>query len=152
MSSAIALLVDLVVFGLLMYRQVSVRQVRSGRLPMVLAGLGLLEIASYGQHDRLAPVAMALLVASLVIGAALGAIRATTVRIWYQNGLLVRQGTWLTVLLWLVSVGIHLGTGELVSRPMQAVLSVGTLLYLGVTLGAQQLVIGVQARRMARTA
>lgn len=148
MATVTALLVDLVLFGLVIYRQVSVRPVRASRLWLILAAVGVVELASYGQHNKLAPLAVAALAGSLVVGAVLGGVRAVTVRIWYRDGVPVRQGTWVTVLLWLVSVGIHLGAGALLSGPTRTLLEVGTLLYLGVTLGTQQLVIGAQARRI----
>lgn len=51
---------------------------------------------------------MAFIAASLAAAILLGALRATTVRLWIKDGRVVRQGTWLTVILWLISVGSHL--------------------------------------------
>ena len=52
------------------------------------------------------PVAtvFAALAGSLVLAAITGAIRAMTVRVWIQGGQALRQGTWITALLWIVSL------------------------------------------------
>ena len=55
---------------------------------------------------------------------------------------MLRQGTWVTMALWIVGVAIHALVGAL------ADISDSTLLlYMGITLGAQQLVVQARARQ-----
>ena len=86
------------------------------------------------------PSLILILGALLVFDAAgLGAVRALTVRLWRSGGVVLRQGTWVTMVLWVVGAGVHALVGALAN------ISDSTLLiYLGVTLAAQQLVL--QAR------
>lgn len=49
-----------------------------------------------------------------MLAAITGAIRAMTVRVWIQAGQALRQGTWITAVLWVVSLGVHLGYDYLV--------------------------------------
>ncbi|HME66295.1 MAG TPA: hypothetical protein VKG61_15525 [Streptosporangiaceae bacterium] len=51
----------------------------------------------------------AALAGSLVLAAITGAIRAMTVRVWVEASQALRQGTWITALLWVVSLDAHLG-------------------------------------------
>jgi hypothetical protein len=55
----------------------------------------------------------------------------------------MRQGSWVTVLLWLLAVGLHL-----VVDSGNGVGGATLLLYLGLTLGTQQVVVQWRARRM----
>lgn len=74
----------------------------------------------------------------------LGALRALTVRIGSgDDGQAWRQGTWWTIVLWVVGVAAHV-----IAEGASDVGSASALLYLGVTLAAQRLVLN--ARRSAR--
>lgn len=53
-----------------------------------------------------------------------------------KEGRLARQGTWVTVVLWLVTVPLHLGL-DTVNGVGQASL----MLYVGLTLGVQQILV-----------
>jgi len=145
-TSLPAIVIGLAVLVLLLYRQVMVRPVSGGwRLPGLLSVIGLVELLSYVQHHRLASSAVAVIVGSLAAGVLLGALRATTVRIWLKDGQLVRQGTWLTILLWIVSIGIHLAGSSLLHGAAATADLDATLLFLGVTLTAQYLVLSARA-------
>jgi hypothetical protein len=72
-------------------------------------------------------------------------VRALTVRLWRNGDLVLRQGTWVTMALWIVGVAIHALVGAL------ADISDSTLLlYMGITLGAQQLIVQARARQPER--
>jgi hypothetical protein len=43
------------------------------------------------------------------LAAITAAIRAVTVHVWIDAGQALRQGTWITAILWIVSLGLHLG-------------------------------------------
>lgn len=144
---------DLVVGALvllyLLYRQLRVRAVRSTLvLPAVLALLGLYELSKYTGPHPLSHTAIAILVFSLLVFAiGLGAARAWTIKLWVAGGQVMRQGTWVTVVLWIVAVGLHLAVDS-ASR----VGSVSLLLYLGLSLGAQQLALRWRASHLGLAA
>jgi len=80
-------------------------------------------------------------------------IRAATVRVWVDGGQAWRQGSWLTAVLWIVSLGAHLGYDYLVEgKGAKAGLgSASLLLYFGVTFTIQRLILMARAQRIADT-
>jgi hypothetical protein len=145
MGTAAALLIDAVILALLLYRQLTVRPLSDGRFSVILLVIGLAELVSYGQHHRLTGSVLAFLAASLAVSVLFGVVRAVTVRIWRQDGRVLRQGSWLTALLWLVSIGSHFAIGAILPGSAAAAAGAATLAFLGVTLGAQQLVLQARA-------
>ena len=145
------LLIGLVVLAFILYRQLQARPVRdSMRLPPIVAIIGVVQLVQYGHHGTGVAVALA---GSLVLAAVFGAIRAPTVRVWVDGGQAWRQGTWLTAVLWVVSLGVHLGYDYLVEgKGSQSGLgSASLLLYFGVTFTIQRLILQASARRIADT-
>jgi hypothetical protein len=145
-SAALGLVVGLIVLALLLYRQLRVRAVQSTLvLPGVLALLGLFDLSNYVNHHPLSTTAIATLLFSLLVFAiGLGVARAWTVRLWMAGGQAMRQGTWLTVVLWLAAVGLHLAVDS-----TSKVGAASLIFYLGLSLGAQQLAVRWRARHMA---
>lgn len=144
-SVAFDLGVGVLVLLYLLYRQLRVRAVRSTLvLPAVLALLGLYELSKYAGPHPLSDRAIAILVFSLLVFAiGLGAARAWTIKLWVASGQVMRQGTWVTVLLWVVAVGLHLAVDSATK-----VGSVTLILYLGLSLGAQQLALQWRVRHL----
>ncbi|WP_125686139.1 hypothetical protein [Levilactobacillus fujinensis] len=71
---------------------------------------------------------------SLVSAVVFALLRAWSYRFWVNtDGYVMRQGNWLTLVLWLVGIGIHLGVDRLWTGS-----SVTLMLYLGVTLLVQR--------------
>lgn len=70
-------------------------------------------------------------------------MRALTVRLWLDAQGVLRQGTWVTVVLWLVGLGIHEGVDAVAHIPAAT-----TLLYVGVTFLAQLFVLQTRISRM----
>ncbi|HUA95957.1 MAG TPA: hypothetical protein VMB82_10565 [Acidimicrobiales bacterium] len=145
MTFAIAL--DVVIVALVLYRQRMVRRVwprLSLRLAGVLAVIGLIELLSYTASRHLSGAVIGVLVLSFVVGAvALGALRAASVRIWRVNNAVLRQGTWLTMGLWALSLALHFGAEwwiHALGGPT-GVASASLLLWLGVTYGVQNAVV-----------
>lgn len=136
--------VSVAVLVYVLYRQRQVRALRTAFvLPLVLAAVGLLNVVSDVRVHPLSLGQVAVLVAVFAgdsIG--LGAARACTVRLWHQDGRVVRQGSWLTVGLWLAGVAVH--ESVLAVARMD---SSSLLLYLGFTLAAQRLVLAARAAR-----
>jgi hypothetical protein len=87
--------------------------VLSLRLPIVLGGIGLINLLSYTDtHHHITTGDWLFVLATFVVGAGLlGAIRAFTVQIWTSNNWVVRQGSWLTMGLWALSLGLHFVSG-----------------------------------------
>ncbi len=127
-----------------LYRQRQVRVLQTKLLlPCVLGVVGLASVLSDAKSHPL-PAGQAGVLVALLVGDAggLGALRAFTVRLWRGQGQVLRQGSWLTVALWLVGVGVH--EGALAAAYID---SSSLLLYVGLTLGAQRLVLDIRAGR-----
>jgi hypothetical protein len=145
------------VLGWLLSRQVRRRAIgrpaggrrRSGQAGWVLIAVGAVELFAFARLHPLPASAVGILLVSFLFGLGLGVVRAHTVRIWYADGGLYRQGTWLTVLLWLVGTGGHLAGGELIGAaggPAGAG-SATMLLYLGLAVSVQTFFIRRRVRR-----
>jgi hypothetical protein len=150
-TDVVNLLIGLAVLALILYRQMQARPLRAGmRLPLILAIIGVVELTQFLQHQRHGTAVIAALVGSLVLAAVFGAVRALTVRLWMQGGQAWRQGTWLTTVLWLVSLGVHLGYDYLVDgKGSQAGVGTASLtLYFAVTYTVQRLVLQRRAQRI----
>jgi hypothetical protein len=163
-----SLLIDLAVLALILVRQVRPRPLSNGVvLVLVLGVLGLAETGAFlfGQHqfgqfvtghDRHLTMAvpdgrMVIVAAagSLLLAAVTGALRAPSVRLWRQDGQIWQRGTALTVVLWLVSLGLHLGYDALVTRGSDAGFGDATLmLYFAVSIAAQRAVLTARARQL----
>jgi hypothetical protein len=119
---------------------------------VILGIIGLIELIQYldkGHHGTKVWVA---LVGSLVIAAVFGALRAVTVRVWLEGGQAWRKGNWLTAVLWVVSLGVHLGYDYLVDGKGSQSSGIGSaslLLYLAVTFLIQNLILQARAQRIA---
>ncbi|MGO8892923.1 MAG: hypothetical protein ACLQB1_25010 [Streptosporangiaceae bacterium] len=114
-TTGVDLLIGLAVLALILYRQLQVRPVRDTmRLPLIIAIIGVVQLTQFLQHGHHGPGVFVALAGSLVIAAVFGAIRAATVRVWVDGGQAWRQGSWLTAVLWIVSLGAHLGYDYLV--------------------------------------
>jgi hypothetical protein len=149
------LIIGILVIALVLYRQLATRRLRETyRLSIILAAIGIVEFANFlsGHPTDDGGIAVAV-VGSLVIAAVLGGVRALTVTVWRDpGGQLLRKGTWLTALLWIISFAAHLGydylvAGHITGKNGGNVGDATVLLYLVVTLTIQQLVL---LRRVAR--
>lgn len=140
-TSLTSLGVTLLVLAWLLYRQRQVRVFRPSfgvSLILIVAGIGVL---GGGGANGLGSTGRDVVLGALLVGdaAGLGAVRALTVRLWRSGQGVVRQGSWWTMGLWVVGFGIH-ALVDAIAGISESTL----LLYLGVTLAAQQLVL--QAR------
>ena len=165
-----SIVIDLVALAWLLTRQVRARPLKqSYTLPLILAVVGLFEFGAFlmggGQqfasflkgHRSFAtiPDARTVLLAvagSLVLAIVTGAIRAPTVRLWWQDGQYWRKGTWVTLTLWIVSLGAHLGYDALIAHGTgKAAIGDSTvLLFFAVSLTAQRVILTSRARRIPR--
>ena len=150
MSSAnlTSLIIGIAVLALVLSRQLMTRRLsESYRLSVILALIGIAEFANFlsGHPNDDGGIAAAV-VGSLVLAAAFGVARALTVRVWRENGQLLRRGTWLTALLWILSLAAHLGYDYLVAGHVTGknggnVGDATIILYLVVTLTVQRFIL-----------
>jgi hypothetical protein len=155
-GTAVEVVVGIAILALVIYRQLAVRRVRENyRLVIILAIIGIFELSNFlsssGHSMSSDKIALAL-AGSAVLAALMGVLRALTVKIWRGgDGQLLRQGTWLTGALWLVAVVLHLGFDALVAGGFTTkgpnIGNATIVLYLAVTLGAQQAVLLRRADR-----
>ena len=153
-TDVVNLLIGLAVLAFILVRQMQVRPVRANfRLPLILAVIGVVELTQFLQHNKHhdTAVVFAALGGSLALAAITGAIRAMTVRVWINAGQALRQGTWLTAVLWIVSLGVHLGYDYLVDGkgPQSGLGTASLTLYFAVTYTIQRLILQAKAQRIA---
>ncbi|MEW2500324.1 hypothetical protein ACQPXB_02075 [Amycolatopsis sp. CA-161197] len=153
MSNTVNILIGLVVLAWLCWRQTQKRLVREDRKPtvlLILAVLGVVSLASFFKGTTPGTPAVLLLIGSLVVAALFGLVRAYTVRLWRADSQLWRQGTWLTVVLWVVAIAVHIGLDFVIdaNSPAKGLGSASILLYLAVSLGAQRLVVQSRANHV----
>jgi hypothetical protein len=141
-----AIALDVLVALYILSRQRRIRSVPrrlSLRFPVVVGVIGLIDLLSYSDTHHPSHHDYLWLLATLVVGGLLlGAIRALTVKIWTSNSWVVRQGTGLTMALWVVSLVLHFLGGIGAQHAGAANLEASSfLLYLGLTYGVQNFVV-----------
>jgi hypothetical protein len=142
---------DVLIAFYVLSRQLRIRlvpRVLSLRLPIVLGIIGLIDLLGYTDNHHVTGGDWAWVLATLAVGAlALGAIRAFTVRVWTSNDWVVRQGTRLTMGLWVLSLALHfvsdVGAAHSGAGNFEAA---SFLLYLAITYGVQNYVVHRRAR------
>jgi len=125
-----------------------VPRVLSLRFPIILGVIGLINLFAYTDNHHVTGTDYVWVLATLVVGALiLGAIRALTVKIWTSNEWVVRQGTWVTMGLWALSLALHfLGDAGASHSGAGNFEASSFLLYLAVTYGVQNYVVHRRAR------
>ncbi len=112
MSGMVNALVILAVIGVVIARQLTPRQVGSGRWWLIPAVLVVLAIRDGGglidAHHQ--DAAVALLGAELIVGALMGLLWATTTRVWTDaEGKAWAQGTKASIGVWLLGIAARIG-------------------------------------------
>jgi hypothetical protein len=153
-SDVVSLVIGLAVLALVLYRQLATRRLsESYRLSIILAVIGAVQFVDFlkGHPGNPGGITEAV-VGSLVLAGAFGVARAMTVRVWRQGGLLMRKGTWITAILWIVAVAAHYGYDDLVAGHItgkngSSVGNATVLLYLVISLTVQQFVLLARVKR-----
>ena len=146
------LVIGIVVLVYILSRQLQARPAKADmRLPLILAVIGAIQLSQFLQKGHHGTEIWAVLLGSLVIAAALAAVRAATVHVWLEGDQPWRQGNWLTAVLWIVSLGVHLGYDYLLDgKGDNAGLGTATLtLYFAVTYTIQRVMVQARARSIA---
>ncbi|GAA4582148.1 hypothetical protein GCM10023194_15950 [Planotetraspora phitsanulokensis] len=150
MNELLAAVLALAVLALAVYRQMRVRPVNEGRaltLPLVLIVVGVLQ--GHLIDSAHASLSIALLAAELLVGAALGIVRAYTMRVWRDaQGTLWRKGTTWTIVAWLVAIAARFGFVAVGSAAGVALETGSILIFLGLSLVVQAVVVAHRARSM----
>ena len=154
-SSVVSLVIGIAVLVLLIARQMSTRRLRENyRLMAILAIIGVIEFADFlkGHTGNDTKIIVAV-IGSLVLAAVFGVVRALTVKVWRESGQLLMKGSWLTGVLWALSVAAHLGydylvVGSSAGKNSNALGNSTVLLYLAVSLTVQRLILLGRASRM----
>jgi hypothetical protein len=151
--SFFAFFIGFVLLVWVLLRQVAVRPVRRVirlGLPVVIGVIGLFELTSYSNsHHDIASSAWVWVLGTLLVGAiGLGIVRGLTVKIWTAGNWVLRQGTPVTMALWLVSLAVHFAGDVFASHAHDGtgLESASFLLYLGLTLGVQTAVVHRRAQ------
>ena len=151
--SFFAFFIGFVLLVWVLLRQVAVRPVRRVirlGLPVVIGVIGLFELTSYANsHHDIASSAWVWVLGTLLVGAiGLGIVRGLTVKIWTAGNWVLRQGTPVTMALWLVSLAVHFAGDFFGSHAHDGtgLESASFLLYLGLTLGVQTAVVHRRAQ------
>ena len=144
--SFLAYAFGVVVLILVLLRQVRVRpvpRVFQPRLPVVLGVLGLFELFAYTGRHHVSSAAWLWVAGTLVVGAlGFGVLRGLSMRVWTGNGWVLRQGSAVTMTLWLVSLLVHfVGDAGQSHAGASGLEGASLLLYLGVTLCVQYYVV-----------
>lgn len=145
MSSFISIAVSLLVLAYLLYRQRKIRPVRnrvSFTLPLILAILGLSNFQYYFSSKPLSMTTTISIIFSLLfLAVGMGAIRALSVSLWMRDGVVFRQGTWLTITLWIVTLALHLVVDH-IGQSGESTL----LIYYAITLFVQRVIVQSRAK------
>jgi hypothetical protein len=113
------------------------------RFPIFLGVVGLIDLLSYADTHHPSHSAYLWVLATLIVsGVILGAIRALTVKLWTSNNWVVRQGTGLTMGLWVITLALAFLIGANAPGTGAGNLEASSfLLYLAVTYGVQRSVL-----------
>src|SRR5580704_8645527 len=137
-----SIVLDVLVALYILSRQRRIRpvpRVLGLRFPIVVGVIGLIDLLSYSDTHHPSHDDYLWVLATLVVGALLlGAVRAFTVKIWTSDNWVVRQGTWLTMGLWALSLALHFVSGGGAHNAGAGNLEASSLLlYLALTYGVQ---------------
>ena len=133
-----------------LYRQTIARPVTARGLWLLPGILIVIGVAGISNVDggKLSTTAVTYLVLDLVSSLALGALRGCFVRVFERDGVMWRQGSAITIALWIVAIGLRvviaiLSTNSGVGNVLDAALEVA----LGVSLLGQNGIVALRGTR-----
>jgi NAD/NADP transhydrogenase beta subunit len=151
-SPWVSIVIAVLVVAVVCIRQLrtsSIREERGLVLYVLVFGLGVLQTVTFVQKHSIGAILLTLVLASLVIGLGLGALRGRLVHLWRANGQLLRRGNAWTIGLWAIGLAIHLSIdliGAQLDKSAEGFASSTILLYIGLALGAQRFVLLQRAK------
>jgi hypothetical protein len=146
----IVLVIALLAF--VIYRQMRTAAIEPRQLvifPLILAVFGFINLQKQPPDSVAGAVALA---ASVLTALLFGIARGQTTQIWRAGNVVMRKGTTVTLLLWIVAIVVRIVIGGAARRAGVALsVTAGEIpLFLGITLAAQNAVIW-QRRQAAET-
>ncbi|MEU7828067.1 MULTISPECIES: hypothetical protein [unclassified Nonomuraea] len=135
------------------YRQMMTRPTARNGIVYVSAALVALGLLTGGLIDtaQLA-LSLALVVVEAIAAVVFGAVRAATVRVWMDEaGVTWSKATPLTLLAWLASVASRVGLYFAGTALGLNVSTSGILFFVGLTIGAQALLVARRGRALSGT-
>jgi FtsH-binding integral membrane protein len=147
-----ALLIPAVVI-FVVYRQMMTRPTARNGIVYVSAALVALGLLTGGLIDttQLA-LSLALVAVEAIAAVVFGAVRAATVRVWMDEaGVTWSKATPLTLLAWLASVASRVGLYFAGTALGLGVSTSGILFFVGLTIGAQALLVARRGRALSGT-
>ncbi|MEV0345374.1 hypothetical protein AB0H88_06390 [Nonomuraea sp. NPDC050680] len=147
-----ALLIPAVVV-FVVYRQMMTRPTARNGIVYVSAALVALGLLTGGLVDggHLA-LSLALVAVEAIAAVVFGAVRAATVRVWMDEaGVTWSKATPLTLLAWLASVASRVGLYFAGTALGLTVSTSGILFFIGLTIGAQALLVARRGRALSGT-
>ncbi|MCA2221619.1 hypothetical protein [Nonomuraea aurantiaca] len=147
-----ALLIPAVVI-FVVYRQMMTRPTARNGIVYVSAALVALGLLTGGLIDttQLA-LSLALVAVEAIAAVVFGAVRAATVRVWMDEaGVTWSKATPLTLLAWLASVASRVGLYFAGTALGLSVSTSGILFFVGLTIGAQALLVARRGRALSGT-
>ncbi|MES5261644.1 hypothetical protein [Priestia megaterium] len=140
-------LIGVLALFLIIKNQLKIREVSNERkfiLPIILLVIGIRNFNGHFNNHTLSSIGMVSTIISFtLLAGGMAAIRAYTIKLWTQDNVIFRQGTWLTILLWFVSIGLHAGI-DLIANIGQSTL----LIYFAITLFVQNWVVHLRAKQI----
>ena len=154
MNGMLSALVGITVLAWVIVNQLRPKPLKARRLRLagILAVVGVVQLVSAAGAHPVPLLGWTLPALGLAIGAALGALRAHTVHLWFRDGVVWTQGHALTAALWVVGIGAHVGLDVLARAVVPAAETANTasiLLFVAVSLGVQGLVTLRRTRALA---
>lgn len=132
------------------YNQIRVKTVRQEMkfiLPIIMLIFGFISLKNYLTTESLTLISITCIILSLtVLAGGMAALRAHTVKIWAKENLIYRQGTWLTIILWIISVILHLLIEKIGDIGQST-----TLIYFAITLSIQKWIIRSRAQKLIQS-
>ncbi|MEU7740438.1 hypothetical protein [Nonomuraea sp. NPDC049158] len=147
-----ALLIPAVII-FVVYRQMMTRPTARNGIVYVSAALVALGLLTGGLIDtaQLA-LSLALVAVEAIAAVVFGAVRAATVRVWMDEaGVTWSKATPLTLLAWLASVASRVGLYFAGTALGLGVSTSGILFFVGLTIGAQALLVARRGRALSGT-
>ncbi|WP_370949434.1 DUF1453 domain-containing protein [Amycolatopsis sp. cg5] len=114
MNGVTQLVLIIAVIGYVLVRRMLGQPAEAKRmlvLPAILVVIGLWNIESVTGSS----IALIFLVVTTVIGIGLGALRGLSIRLYHQDDIVFMRYTWVTVLLWVLNIGVKVGAGALLA-------------------------------------
>ena len=133
-------LFDVAFIVFILYNQIKIKTINTDSkftFPLIMIILGMNNFIKYINMSQISLLSwLAIIINFTILAIGMATVRATTLRIWSEQNVIYRQGTWLTILVWIISIGLHAFLNS-IGHVGQAT----TMLYIGITFTSQKIII-----------